>query len=136
MFHPETYFREELGIGTKRLKSCVGEKRGGEKKKKDKKQNILQESLLCSELQLLNAAALNHVHWGNSCSCLRCYCSSAVCYLPFAGWGLSTNLPRQLRLNVPASNLKQVRPRHVPLPPALLGSAAVPVRGLGWAWIL
>lgn len=53
MFHPETYFREELCIGTKRLKSCVGEKEegGGEK---DKKQNILQELLLCSELQLLD----------------------------------------------------------------------------------
>lgn len=88
MFHPETYFREELGIGTKRLKSCVGEK----EKKKDKKQNILQELLLCSELQLLNTVALNHVHWGNSCSCLRCYCSSAVCYLPLqAGLGAQTS---------------------------------------------
>lgn len=34
MFHPETYFREELSIGTKRLKSCVGEK---EKKRQEAK---------------------------------------------------------------------------------------------------
>lgn len=127
MFHPETYFWEELSIGTKRLKSCVGEK----KKKKYKKQNILEESLLCSELQLLNTVALNHVHWGNSCSCLRCYCSSAVCYLPFAGWGMNTNLPQQFRLSVTLSNRRQVRPRHVPLSPSNTGECSSPCKRVG-----
>lgn len=103
-----------------------GRRRGG--KKKDKKQNILQESLLCSELQLLNTETLNHVHWGNSCSCLRCYCSSAVCYLPFAGWGLSTNFSWQLKLKVLPSNLKQIRPRHVPLSPSVTRQHSSPCK--------
>lgn len=37
MFHPETYFREELCIGTKRLKSCVGEKEEGGGKRQEAK---------------------------------------------------------------------------------------------------
>lgn len=101
------------------------------RKKKDKKQNILQESLLCSEPQLLNTVALNHVHWGNSCSCLRCYCSSAVCYLPFAGRGLNTNLPQQFRLNVTLSNIRQIRSRHILLSPSITGECSSPCKRAG-----
>lgn len=36
MFHPENYFREELSIGTKRLKSCVGKKEGKKKRQETK----------------------------------------------------------------------------------------------------